>query len=198
MAKTNAKQNGTKANGSGAKSFEAQVASVLTTLSALVTSVKALGLPVLTEEERLHTAGKLRVGEPAAITAVFDTVDAFPQYFDTLANQDNGTDPDTVETQPARTGLATAESLQPIIPMLAELQTMVSDGIFANADIAKALSVPAYAIGKTLSKTNPKLRTSLAPAISFYGAPGLKRAAKNVRTANKTKRAAKGAKTTNA
>jgi hypothetical protein len=193
MAKTTktAKKNG---NGSNAHSFEAQVASVITTASALLQSMKALGLPVLTDEERTHTMGKLRGGEAAVMNSVFDTVDANPVVFESLADQDGGNDPNVVETQPSRDALDRFASLAPLSTVLAEMQTVVSDGMIANGQFAKELSVPAYAIGKALSVTNAKIRTSMAKALTFYGSSARKTVAGKKRAANVVKRAAKTAK----
>jgi hypothetical protein len=184
MAK--AKKNG---NGSSAQDFTSQVATILTSVSALTASVKALGLPVLTDEERTHTMGKLRVGEAAAILGVFDTVDAFPQYFESLSDKDGGSDPNVVETQPARTALASSGALEPVVTALAQLQQMVSDGMIGNGETAKQLSVPAYAIGKAISGTNTKVRASMAPALTFYGSKARGHVAKVKRAATAAKKA---------
>jgi hypothetical protein len=189
-----ANKNGKKSNGSGAQGFEAQVATILTGVSALTASVKALGLPVLTDGERTHTMGKLRVGEAAAILGVFDTVDAFPQYFESLSDKDGGSDPNVVETQPARTALASSGALEPVVTALTQLQQMVSDGMIGNGEKAKELSVPAYAIGKAISGTNTKVRASMAPALTFYGSPARKRVAATKRATNATAKAAKKGK----
>ena len=76
-----------------------------------------------------------------------------------------------------------------------EMLTIVSDGLIKrNGQVAKELSVPAYAIGKTLAVTNAKLRTSLAKAITFYGGKARQVVAAKKRVTNAGKRAAKAAK----
>jgi hypothetical protein len=191
MAKT--KKNGS-GNGSSVTSFEAQVAKAQTSANALLAMLKALGCQVLTDEERLHTMGKLRVGEDKAMNAVFDTMDANPVVFESLADKDGGTDPNTVETQPARDALTEAEALSPLVDVLAEMHTIVSDGMIANGQFAKELSVPAYAIGKALAVTNKTIRTQLAPAITFYGVSARRNVASKQRAANAVVRATKKAK----
>jgi hypothetical protein len=191
MAKSKKTANG---NGSNVTAFEAQVAKALTSANALLAALKALGCPVLTDQERLHTMGKLREGEPVAMNAVFDTVDANPVVFASLAEKDGGTDPTAVETQPSRDALTEAEALSPLVDVLAQMHTIVSDGMIANGQFAKELSVPAYAIGKAIAVTNKTVRASLAPAITFYGSPARKRVAATTRQVNSTKRAAKAAK----
>ncbi len=190
MAKAK-KKNG---NGSNASSFEAQVASVLTSVNALMTTVQGLGLPALTDEERAHTMGKLRVGEDAAMTCIFDTIDGYPAIFESLANRDGGSDPNVVETQPSRNALARSETLAPLAIAIDKLAQIVGDGIIGEANTAKELSVPAYAIGKALAATNAKLRTTFALALTFYGSKARKTVAVKKRAANAVTRAAKSAK----
>jgi len=175
---------------SSAASLNAQVAKLMTTMSAALATAKALGLPVLTAEERVHTNGKLRAGETAAIGSVLATVDANPALFASLADDDDG----TVDTASARAALSQAAALGPFVEVIAQLHTVVSDGMMASGAAVKTLSVPAYAIGKVMARTNAKVRTTMAPALTFYGTPARTRVAQATRATNKAKRAAKGAK----
>lgn len=162
---TRAKTSGSR---SGGASFEAEVASLIAQAQGMRATLDALGLASLTAEERLHSAGKLRANEGTAMTAILDTVDAFPQVFDALAAKDGGTDPNAVETGPARAALARSQTLAPLVGVLESLVTRVLDDVLASAATTKDLTVPAYAIGKANAASNPKVRRTLATAIDFY------------------------------
>ena len=198
MAKSNGKVGKKTAIGTSNGSFAASIAKVVASAEALKLAIEALNLPGLTAEDRLHSDGRLRKDEPAAMTSIFDTMDAHPATFGSLADKDGGTNPAVLETAPARASLATATGLAPLGTLLDTMHITVSDAILATASQAKALSVPGYAIGKANAASSAPLRTSLKKAIDFYGASGRKRAAGNVRTDNRAKKTAKKAKPANA
>ena len=181
-----AKAPGSRSNGKGnGASFETSVADLLAQAQAMKTSLDALGLASLTEEERLHSPGKLRTKEGDAMTAILDTVDGFPQVFGALADKDGGADPNVVETAPARAALARVQTLGPVAAVLESVLTRVSDDVLASAATAKEVTVPAYAIGKVNAASNPKVRKTLAGAINFYAKTA--RHAKPVKPAKPTK-----------
>jgi hypothetical protein len=187
--KTKAKTKTTKKT-TTTTSFAAAIADVLATAQAMRASLDALDLASLTEEERRHSAGKLRNGEAAAMTTILDTVDAFPQAFEALAPKDNGVNPNVVETAPSRASLARSQTLAPLAIVLESLVTRVSDDMLASAASAKEVTTPAYAIGKANAASNPKVRKSLATAIDFY--------TKASRHTSKPAKTAKPAKSTGA
>lgn len=176
---------------STASSFAAQAQKLLTSVQALATSFAALDLPSLTSEERLHSAGKLRVGESDAMTTIFDAMDAYPGVFAALAAKDGGVDPTEVETGPARAALAEAVALEPLSTAIRALETQVSDAILASAAQAKDVSVPAYAIGKASAASDPGVRKAMATAIDFYSHSAQKRVASKKIAATKAKKAKK-------
>lgn len=120
-------------------------------------------------------------------------MDAFTGVFAPLAAKDGGTDPNAVETAPARTALAEALALQPLADAIEAVAGRVSDAVLALATQAKEVSVPAYAIGKAGAASSPALRKTMAPALDFYAAPAAKRLQKKKLAAAKAKRAAKPA-----
>ncbi len=168
-----------------ASQINGSLAKVIADAQALKKEIAALGLPGLTAEERLHSNGRLRENEPAAMTSVFDTVDAFPAIFQSLVGDDGDV---TDATTTARASLATATALAPLGALLDAMQSQVSDGILANASQAKDVSLPAYTIGKANAESNAKVRKVLSAAIDFYGAPGRKRAERKTREANAAKK----------
>jgi hypothetical protein len=183
----------TKKSGNGAASgFTVKVAKVIQQAQALAAAIEGLGLTALSDEERKHSIGKLRNGEAKAMTSVLDAVDRFPGFFASLADKDGGKDPTQVETAPARDALARSEAISPLVSLLEGMVLAVSDGVLADAEAAKVFTMPAYAIGRAVAPTDAKLRTALAPAISFYGGPARKVAAKK-KAAKQAKKKATGA-----
>jgi hypothetical protein len=191
MAKSNGKS--TKKTKSAANgSTSAAIAKVIAIATTLHDAIASLDLPGLTAEERIHSDGRLRKGEPAAMTSVFDTIDAYPALFTSLATTDGGAASSAVE--PARAALSTAAALVPLAALIDSIHSTIGDAILSTASQAKAVSQPGYAIAKANASTNAGLRKSLAGALDFYGAAGRKRAEGNQRAANAAKKAAKKAK----
>lgn len=123
----------------------------------------------LTPEERQTSIGKLRQGEPDAMTAILDTVDAFPGVFASLADKDRGVDDDRVETTAMRRSLACLRGFEPVTKSLARLNDAVSDLALRLGEAAREFTIPAYRIGQANAPTHEGLRAKLAPAIEFYG-----------------------------
>jgi hypothetical protein len=169
----------------------AQIQKLAANLQALASQFRDLGLPELTSEDRVHSSGRLRGGEAAAITSIFDAMDAFPGVFAALAAKDGGEDPAAVETAPGRAALAQATTLAPLAAAIQAFDTSVSDAILASAAQAKDVSVPAYAIGKASAASDPKVRKSMAAAMSFYSRSSQRLATSKKIAATKAKNAKK-------
>ncbi len=131
-------------------------------------ALSAIDLAQLTADERLHSGGRLRDGEEAALTTLLDTIDAHGPTFQSLADRDGGGDPTALETGPARAALARRALFAPLATELEALLTSVNDDVLASADVVKQLTVPAYAIAKANAPVNAKLRKSVSGALDFY------------------------------
>jgi hypothetical protein len=157
-------------------------------LKALKESLKQFGFTSLTINEREHSNGKFREGESTAIATILDTVDAKPGLFEALAPFDHGTDDKVVETGPSREALVRRNALAPLLTELQALTEMVSDEVLCSGEIAKDVSVPAYAIIKANAALNKDVKSLAATAINHYGMSARTRAA-NKRKAEKQNRA---------
>src|SRR5581483_9164572 len=89
------------------------------------------GLVELTTEARVHSNGRLRDGEPAAMRAILDAADTHPSYFESLAASDHGSDDRVFETQPARDDLARRDLLVEPAGRVAALAERFSDSLLA-------------------------------------------------------------------
>jgi hypothetical protein len=129
------------------------------------------GLVQQSDDERLHSEGRLRDGEEAALTAVLDTVDAAPQYFTVLADKDNGRDPERFETDVLRERLERRAILAELAAELAPLATELDDHILHLGALVRPPVLAAYHIAKPLAGHDAQIGSHLAVARSFYGAP---------------------------
>ena len=139
----------------------------------LIAELKALfPLVTMTEDDRKHSQGRLRDGETAALTATLDVVDLVPKLFESLADKDEGYDPNRFESDLLRERLERRELLARVDSALAPIATRLSDSVLFLGGLCRPAVLAAYRIAKTVSATDKKIRAVLAPAIDFYGRVG--------------------------
>lgn len=141
------------------------------------------GLLTLTEEDRTHSQGRMRAGEAQVIGSVLDAVDASPAYFTSLADVDEGHDPNVFETGLLRERLAKRELMQGLAAELAPVSNGMADSVLHFGGQVRPPTLAAYRLGKVVAQTDRKMRGALAMAIDFYGAPA--KAAARKRAASK-------------
>jgi hypothetical protein len=136
----------------------------------LLTEVAALlpGLRTLTEDDRLHTSGKLRDGESEVLARLLPAIDRHPAYFASLADQDEGHDPTKLETGLIADRLARRELLATLLKPLSQLSQPLADTALHLGEQTRPVLLAAYRIARTLAKTDSKLRDQIAPIIDFY------------------------------
>lgn len=139
------------------------------------------GLLVLTDEERRYSNGRFRNGEGQMYLTILAVMEAFPTFFEGLADLDQGVDPTKVETPLLRDRLQRAEILARLLDPAGQLGGM-SDTVLHLRSLVRDPVKEAYGIAKSMAKTNPKLKSMLAPVIDFYAA--IARAAAESRKAN--------------
>jgi len=126
------------------------------------------GLVALTSEQRRQSQGKFRDGEADALLAVLDAADQKPQLFQSLADKDFGVDPDSFETNVLRDRLQRASKLAPIAERLEVLTGLLNDTVLTLSSQTKPVMQQAYGIAKSVAKTDPKLRTTVAKTLDYY------------------------------
>lgn len=139
------------------------------------------GLLTMTDQERRISNGRFRHGEGKMYLTVLDVMEAFPAFFEGLADLDEGVDPTKVETPLMRDRLQRAEILAGLLDPAGKLGG-VSDTVLHLRSLVRDPLKEAYGIAKSMAKTQAKLRSMLAPVIDFYAA--LARAAAESRKAN--------------
>lgn len=131
--------------------------------------VEAKELPVLDEEARSTSIGKLRVGEDDKILVLCDAVDFRPHYFASIAGKDRGTDDTKVEMQPTRDAIALRKVLIGVSDSLTSLTTRINDAVLVLGAQIRSVSIPAYRVAQTNAEHDSKLESKLAEVTKFYG-----------------------------
>lgn len=139
------------------------------------------GLVVMTDESRRYSTGRLRTGESQQFLTLISIMEAFPRFFEGLADLDEGIDPTTVETPLMRDRVLRADILARLLETANRFGAM-SDTVLHLREMVRDPIKEAYGIAKSLANTNEKLKSMLAPVINFY--TGLAKAAATTRKVN--------------
>jgi hypothetical protein len=146
--------------------------------------IKALlpGMLTLTNEDRRNSSGKFRDGETRGFYDLIQFAIANPQYFDGLADRDQGQDPTRFEPELIRDRLERRDLLAQFAPPAEELGIKANDSVLHLGDLTKPVLSAAYGIARVLAKHNEVVRSSIAKLIDFYG--GVARRAAETRARN--------------
>lgn len=124
------------------------------------------GLVTLTADQRAR-APKLQEGEHAMLARVLDVADLKPALFESLADEDDGMDPQKFETGLLRERIEKHRLFREIAEELAPLSTQVNDSAHYLASRFREALSAAYRIAKTHAATDKSVNDLLAPAIDF-------------------------------
>jgi hypothetical protein len=139
------------------------------------------GLHAMTDDERRYSNGRIRAGEGTQFLTLIDIMEAFPLFFEGLADLDEGIDPKQVETPLMRDRVQRAEILANLLDDAAKLGGL-SDTVLHLRELVRDPMKDAYAIAKVMAKTNANLKTKLVTVINYYAA--MAKAAAATRKAN--------------
>ena len=148
------------------------------------------GLSVMTDEERKYSNGRIRTGEGPQFLTLIAIMEAFPRFFEGLADLDQGIDPTQVETALMRDRVQRAEILAKLLDDAAKFGAL-SDTVLHLRELVRDPMKEAYAIAKVMAKSNDQLKSMLATVINFYAA--MAKAAAATRKANAEAAAEKAA-----
>jgi hypothetical protein len=126
------------------------------------------GLLRMTAEQRKGAKGRLRDGEEEALAAIFATTQAYPQFFEALADHDFGKDPKRFEPEVLVERIERFLLIKGLREVLAAADQDIAD---TALQIGAELRVPAkmaYDIAKPLARVSPAMQTTLAPANRYY------------------------------
>ncbi len=116
----------------------------------------------LTSEERQHSSGKLKRGEPDAIGAILHTVEKHPAPFASL-HLDASAIGDLLQRR---------EQLQPLVDQAQHLADDLSDTLLHLGEAVKGPSSSAYHIAVALAPHDAGIAHDIQPARQFYQAVG--------------------------
>lgn len=135
------------------------------------------GLVTLTKEQR-KSAPRLREGEHEMLNKVLDVVDLKPVLFESLADEDDGMNPNELETSLLRERIEKHRLLSEVIAELSGLDGQLGDSALYGAAKFRDVLYAAYRIAKTHAATDRKVNDILAPVIDFMRRNALVGAAK--------------------
>ncbi|WP_438027035.1 hypothetical protein [Sorangium sp. So ce233] len=124
------------------------------------------GLVTLTKEQR-KTAPRLRDGEHVMLRKVLDVVDMKPALFESLADQDEGMDPNRFETALLRERLEKHLLFSNVAESLSSMGGELGDSTLYTAIKFRETLYAAYRIAKAHAQTDRKVMDVLAPVIDF-------------------------------
>lgn len=127
------------------------------------------GLYAMTDDERKFTNGRIRDGEGLQFLKLIDIMEAFPKFFEGLADLDQGIDPKQVETPLMRDRVQRAEILAKLLDDAAKLGGL-SDTVLHLRELVRDPMKEAYAISKVMARSSDALKSMLASVINFYAA----------------------------
>lgn len=139
------------------------------------------GMLTLTNEDRKN-ASKFRDGETRGFYDLLQFAIASPQYFDGLADRDQGHDPTRFEPELIRDRLQRRDLLAQFAVPAEDLSTKASDSVLHLGELTKPVLSAIYGIARALSKHNEVVRSSIAKLIDFYS--GVARRAAETRARN--------------
>jgi hypothetical protein len=139
----------------------------------------------LPSNDRRSSTGKMGLEESKVLRCVVDAIEVEPTLFASLADEDEGHDPNRLETELIRDRFDRHDLYVELAADIAALAKVMSDTALQLGALVKPVTLAAYEIGKPLSKRNPKIREKMAPALNHYGSRG--RAAAVTRLARKKK-----------
>jgi hypothetical protein len=144
------------------------------------------GLAGLTPDARKH-ASKFRAGEADALSSVLDAADANTEMFQSLANRDDGDDPNVFETDLLRDRVARVAILAPLVDAFSPIAEGVSDTVLHLSDLSKPVMLLAYGIAKAHAKLDGVLANTIRNATEFYAKIGRATAATKKKSASNDK-----------
>jgi hypothetical protein len=131
----------------------------------------------ISADMRKHSTGKIGPQESQAMRGVLDAIDYAPALFESLADKDDGVDPNVVETDLLRQRLDEHDLWQGLADDLENLQRIVSDqALLVGSHVAPCVRA-AYFIAKTIAKTNEQIRIKIAAMSDVHAGKGRKKAA---------------------
>ncbi|MGK4007542.1 hypothetical protein WMF31_33285 [Sorangium sp. So ce1036] len=124
------------------------------------------GLVTLTKEQR-KTAPRLRDGEHEMLSKVLDVVDMRPALFESLADQDEGMDPNRFETALLRDRIEKHLLFSKVAERLSSVGGELGDSTLYTAAKFRESLYAAYRIAKAHAQTDRRIMDVLAPVIDF-------------------------------
>lgn len=122
----------------------------------------------LAKGDRRASVGKIGEKEAAGLRGVIDAMEVEPAVFGILADEDEGHDPNKLETDLLRDRLDRHQIYSEMAAELQELADRFSDAALSMGALVKPVCLAAYEIAKPLSRRHPAIREKIAPMLDYY------------------------------
>lgn len=137
----------------------------------------------LATDDRRRSTGRMGADESTALRAVLGAIDARPELFAVLADEDEGHDPTRVEVDLVRERFDHHDLYRDLAEHAQHVADVIGDTALAFGARVKPFAGAVYEMGKVVGKREPKVAEAIAAARDYYGANA--RAAAKVRMAKK-------------
>jgi hypothetical protein len=141
----------------------------------------------LAKDDRRLSQGKMGADEAVALRGVIDAMELLPAVFASLADEDEGHDPNKLETDLLRDRFDRHAIYSTLATQFEAAAELFSDAALAMGALVKPVTLAAYEIAKPISRRNEGLRDKIAKALDFYS--GRAQVAAATRRANALKNA---------
>jgi hypothetical protein len=151
----------------------------------LIANLRALfpDAHAMAADDRRRSLGRVGDGESRVLQTLVDAMELRPALFAVLADEDDGDDPEALETSLIRKRFAMRDTYAALAAELHALAAVLEDEALAQGALALPVTRAAYEIAKPVSRRDAALREKIAPALDYYGANAAAAAA--ARKANK-------------
>jgi hypothetical protein len=146
----------------------------------------------LAKDDRRLSQGKMGVDEAEALRGVVDAMDLQPGIFEALADEDEGHDPNKLETELLRDRFDRHAIYLSLAAEVEEVANVFSDTALAVGALVKPVSLAGYEIAKPISKRSEAIRGKIAKALDLYSGRALAGAAARRASLGKEPKAAGG------
>src|SRR5262249_3962913 len=107
------------------------------------------------KDDRRRSQGRMGDDESVALQGVIDAIEVEPALFASLADEDEGYDPNKLETELLRDRFARRDIYASLAEELDAVQVILNDTALSFGAMVKPVSLAAYEIAKPISRRRP-------------------------------------------
>ncbi|MFO0591160.1 MAG: hypothetical protein U0441_26680 [Polyangiaceae bacterium] len=120
------------------------------------------------KEDRVSSVGRMGLEEATVLRGVVDVMEARPALFECLADEDEGHDPNKLETGLLRDRFAIHGVYARVAAKLGDAARPFADTALKHGELVKPVTLAAYQIAKPISKRDAAIRGKIAAVVDYY------------------------------